>query len=117
MKRYFNKLKEGFLFSVAGFEVMKKELAFQIELAIGIPAIILALVMGFSASEKAVLIASVFLVFVVEIINTAIEKTVDRISTARHTLSKHAKDIASLAVFVSVANAIISWSIICLSYL
>ena len=112
IKRYVNKLKEGFLFSIEGFNVTIKEYAFQIELIFGIPATIFALLSCVSRLEKAVLIFSIFLVFLVEIINTAIEKTVDRISTDRHPLSKKVKDIASFAVFLSVLNTLIIWLII-----
>lgn len=115
VKRYLNKLKEGFKFSFAGFKEVIKEYAFQLELFIGIPAIIFALASRVSTLEKSILILSIFLVFLIEVINTAIEKAVDRISTARHPLSKKVKDIASFAVFLSVLNALIVWGIIYLS--
>ena len=115
MKRYLNKLKEGFRFSFEGSKEVIKEYAFQLELICGIPAIIFALASWVSPLEKAVLIFSIFLVFLIEVLNTAIEKTVDRISTAHHPLSKKVKDIASFAVLLSVLNALIVWGIIYLS--
>ncbi len=59
------------------------------------------------------LIFSVFLVLIVELINTAIEATVDRIGAEQHVLAKHAKDTASAAVFISVIFAAIVWGSIC----
>src|ERR1700678_3214784 len=92
IKKYYMKLKDGFLYSVAGFTVILKELAFQLELIIGLPAIIFALTSDVSYIEKSMLVSSILLVFIAEAINTAIEKTVDRISIAPHPASRKAKD-------------------------
>jgi len=58
---------------------------------------------------RALMIASVFLVLIVELLNSAIEAVVDRISLDQHPLSKRAKDIGSAAVFLSLANVLITW--------
>ena len=55
--------------------------------------------------ERALLVGSLMLVLIVELLNSAIEATVDRISFENHRLAKRAKDIGSAAVMLSLANA------------
>ena len=57
------------------------------------------------------MIASVLLVIIVELLNSAIEATVDRISLENHDLAKRAKDIGSAAVLVSLINVLVVWSL------
>ncbi|MBL8398510.1 MAG: diacylglycerol kinase [Candidatus Accumulibacter sp.] len=57
----------------------------------------------------AMMIGSVLLVLIVELLNSAIEATVDRISMERHPLAKRAKDIGSAAVFIALLNVPIVW--------
>ena len=59
--------------------------------------------------EKLLLIGSVFLVLITEILNSAVERAIDRISFERHELSKEAKDMGSAAVMLSVTLAVIVW--------
>jgi diacylglycerol kinase (ATP) len=61
------------------------------------------------------MIGSVLLALVVELLNAALEATVDRISLERHALAKRAKDIGSAAVMVSLLNAAAIWLLIILS--
>ena len=58
------------------------------------------------------LIGSVLLVLVVELLNSAVEAAVDRISLERHELSKRAKDLGSAAVFISLANVVVVWVLV-----
>jgi len=58
------------------------------------------------------MIGSILLVLVVELLNSAVEAVVDRISLERHELSKRAKDIGSAAVFVSLANVVVVWALV-----
>lgn len=91
------------------------EAAFRYEiyvLAVALPA---AWFLGKSAVERALLIGSVLLVVVVELINSAIETTVDRVSKDRHELSGHAKDLASAAVFASIVLAASVWLVVLLA--
>jgi diacylglycerol kinase (ATP) len=67
--------------------------------------------------ERLALAASLLFVLVVELLNSAIEATVDRISTERHPLSKHAKDTGGAAVLVAVAVAALTWATIVGSWL
>jgi len=75
----------------------------------------LALWLGHTGVERALLIGCLMLVLVVELINSAIEATVDRISFENHRLAKRAKDIGSAAVMLSLVNAGVVWLLIILS--
>ena len=61
---------------------------------------------------KALMIAVVVLVLIVELVNSAVEATVDRISLENHRLAKRAKDIGSAAVFLSLINVAIVWVLV-----
>lgn len=75
----------------------------------------LALWLGHTGVERALLIASLILVLIVELLNSAVEATVDRISFENHRLAKRAKDIGSAAVMLSLVNAGVVWLLIILS--
>lgn len=64
--------------------------------------------------EQALMIATVILVLVVELLNSAIEATVDRVSLESHRLSKRAKDIGSAAVLLALINVVAVWAAILL---
>ena len=70
--------------------------------------------LGESEVEKVLLIVPIFIVLIVEMLNSAIEAAVDRISTERHELSGFAKDVASAAVLLSLIIFLVTWSIILL---
>ena len=74
----------------------------------------LALWLGHSGVERALLIGCLLLVLVVELINSAIEATVDRISFENHRLAKRAKDIGSAAVMLALLNVAVVWFLILL---
>ncbi len=107
------RLWNALFFSIAGFKaIWKTEEAFKQEVIIGIFAIPLALWLGTTYTQKAFLIFSYLLVPIVELLNTAIEVVVDRISLEHHELSKKAKDLGSAAVLTSIICAIIVWTLI-----
>jgi diacylglycerol kinase (ATP) len=74
-----------------------------------------ALWLGQTGVERALLIGCLLLVLIVELLNSAIEATVDRISFENHRLAKRAKDIGSAAVMLALLNAGIVWLLIILS--
>ncbi len=76
---------------------------------IAVPGIIVALLLPVSRLEKLALIASLVLVLIVELLNSAIEAVVDRVSLDRHSLSKNAKDLGSAAVMLSFVLALVTW--------
>lgn len=71
-----------------------------------------ALWLGNSGVERALLIGSLVLVLIVELLNSAVEATVDRISFENHRLAKRAKDLGSAAVMLSLANAGLVWLLV-----
>lgn len=79
----------------------REEAAFRQELALALIVIPLGVWLGHSGVERALLVAPMLLVLVVELLNSAIEATVDRISFEHHALAGLAKDIGSAAVFMS----------------
>jgi diacylglycerol kinase (ATP) len=92
----------------------REELSFRIELAALALAIPLGLYLGRNGVERALLVASVLLVPLVELLNSALEATVDRISLERHPLAKRAKDVAAAAVLISIVNACAVWALVLL---
>jgi diacylglycerol kinase (ATP) len=90
----------------------REEAAFRQELALAVLVIPLGLWLGRNGLERAMLIAPMFLVLVVELINSAIEATIDRIGLERHTLSGLAKDIGSAAVLMSLLLLASVWILI-----
>lgn len=67
-----------------------------------------------SGIGRALMIASVLLVLIVELLNSAIEAAVDRVSLDRHHLSKRAKDIGSAAVLLALINVVLVWGCVLL---
>lgn len=90
----------------------RHERAFRLELAALAVAAPLGWWLGGNGVERALLIGSVLLVLVVELVNSAIEATVDRISLERHDLAKRAKDLGSAAVMLSIVNAALVWLLV-----
>lgn len=90
----------------------KSEHAFRQELLVSIPAVVVAALLPISVLEKLALVVVLALVLIVELLNSAIEAVVDRISLERHPLSKNAKDLGSAAVFLTVTVAAVTWATI-----
>lgn len=90
-------------------DTFRTEAAFRQEVALAVITLPAALWLGTSAPERALLVCVVLLVLVVELLNTAVEKAVDRIGLERHALSARAKDAGSAAVFVALVNAVAVW--------
>jgi diacylglycerol kinase (ATP) len=100
-------------YSFAGFKVaFKKEDAFRQEVLMTLILFPLAIYLSTNAIELVLLIFSTLLVPIVELLNSAIEATVDRISLEEHKLAKRAKDIGSAAVFLSLVNLSAVWLIV-----
>lgn len=107
------RLANAFKYSVAGtLAAFKHEDAFRQEVILSAILIPLAIYYGQTAIEQALMIASVLLIIIVELLNSAVEATVDRISVKHHKLAKRAKDIGSAAVFFSLVNAAVIWFLI-----
>ena len=88
------------------------EHAFRQELGVAIPGIIVASLLPVTLLERVALIAVLILMLITELVNSAIEAVVDRISLDHHELSKNAKDLGSAAVMLAVALAVLTWAVI-----
>ena len=91
---------------------LRLESAFRQECVLGLVLIPLALWLPAQAWEKALLTASVLLVLIVELLNSALEAAVDRYSGEFHPLAGRAKDYASAAVFLSLVNCAAVWALV-----
>jgi diacylglycerol kinase (ATP) len=104
-----NRIFAASRYSIQGLQLAwKTEHAFRQELLVSIPAILAALLLPISRLERLVLIMVLALVVIVELLNSAVEAAIDRISLERHPLSKNAK------VFLTVILAIVTWAVIVL---
>jgi diacylglycerol kinase (ATP) len=104
------RIKNSLYFSLDGLRACYTgEEAFRQEVWLAAVLMPLAILLPISALSTASLIASVLLVMIVEILNSAVEAVVDRISKDHHFLSKKAKDMGSAAVFLSLVNVVIVW--------
>ena len=93
----------------------RTEAAFRQEALLALILIPVGLWLGETAAEKALLAGSLLIVMIIEIVNSAIERVVDRISDERHQLSKEAKDMGSAAVFVALVLVGLVWGVILLT--
>ncbi len=111
LKRVWN----AFFYSMEGFRAAwKHEDAFRQEMVLALVLIPLALLLEHGGLGRAMMIASLLLVLIVELINSAIEATVDRISLENHRLAKRAKDIGSAAVLIALVNVLVVWGLVLL---
>ena len=107
-KSGFKRIFSAVFYSIDGFRAAwKHEHAFRQELMIAVPGIVIALFLPVTA-----LIAVLLLVLIIELLNSAIEAVVDRVSLDRNPLSKNAKDLGSAAVMLAFFLALATWGII-----
>ena len=101
------------LTSLAGLRAAWQiEDAFRQEVLVAAIALPVALLSPASPSGKALMIASILLVLIVELLNSALEAAVDHTSLEQHPLAKRAKDTGSAAVLLSIANAVVVWGLV-----
>jgi diacylglycerol kinase (ATP) len=99
--------------SAAGFQAAwRNEFAFRQEIVVLLFGTILATALKISAFERFVLIGVLVFVLCIELINSALEAVVDRISLERHPLSKNAKDFGSAAVTLAILLAAGAWIVV-----
>ncbi|TFW05575.1 diacylglycerol kinase [Oxalobacteraceae bacterium OM1] len=105
----------AFSYSLQGLKTAwRNEHAFRQELFIVVPGIVIALALPLSPLEKVALIGVLIILLIVELLNSAIEAVVDRISFEHHPLSKNAKDLGSAAVMLTLILAGLTWAVIVL---
>ena len=86
--------------------------AFRQEVLLAVLLGMAAFLVPVSGVERALMLGSLFLVLIVELLNSAVEAVVDRVSLENHNLSKRAKDIGSAAVLVALLNVAVVWGCI-----
>jgi diacylglycerol kinase (ATP) len=101
------------VYSVHGLQsAFRHEEAFRQEVLAAAVLIPIALLLDIRGTGKALMIASVLLVLIVELLNSAVEAAVDRVSLENHQLAKRAKDIGSAAVFIALVNVPVVWALV-----
>src|SRR4051794_19333051 len=111
----FTRMFRAFGVSMKGLSgAFREEAAFRQELALAVVVIPLGLWLGHTGVERALLVAPMLLVLVVELLNSAVEATVDRIGLERHVLAGLAKDIGSAAVLMSFILLATVWALVLL---
>ena len=107
LKRIFNAAG----YSLAGFAAaFKGEAAFRQLVLINVILSPLSFFCDVTRGERALMIAVCLLALIVELLNSAIEAVVDRVSLERHPLSKNAKDMGSAAQFVALTIITVTWA-------
>ena len=107
------RIRRALFHSFAGLaSAFRNESAFRQELALAAVLVLIAAALPATLVQTALLVNSVLLVLVAELLNSAVEATVDRISLDDHALAKQAKDIGSAAVFVSLLGCAVTWGLV-----
>jgi len=108
LRRVFN----AFGYSLAGLRAaLRHEAAFRQELALGLPLMALALWLAPGRWQALAMVGSIVLVWIVELLNSAIEALADAVSVDRHPLLGRAKDLGSAAVMLSLATVVLTWTV------
>lgn len=101
------------LYSLDGFgAAFRHEDAFRQEVLLALVLVPIALAVPAPGTGKAMMVASVLLVLMVELVNSAIESVTDRISLEDHVLAKRAKDMGSAAVMLALINVPVVWLLV-----
>jgi diacylglycerol kinase (ATP) len=104
------RIYHALLYSLSGLRIaFKNEIAFRQELFAFIILTVIAIILPVSPMLKILLILSIASVMIVELLNSAIETIVDKVSPEYSTAAKHAKDMGSSAVFLTIACATVIW--------
>jgi diacylglycerol kinase (ATP) len=111
VRRIWNALR----YSLAGIrDAFRHEDAFRQEVLLAAVLIPVALLLPVGGVGKALMVASVMILLVVELLNSAVEAAVDRVSLENHRLAKRAKDIGSAGVLLAILNLVVVWLLVLL---
>lgn len=111
--RGLTRLLRAFVNSLRGFiGAFREEAAFRQELALAVVVIAAGLWLGRTGIERALLVAPMLLILIVELLNSAVEAAIDRIGPEHHELSGLAKDIGSAAVFAAFLLLVAVWVLV-----
>lgn len=106
----FSRIGQAAKYSLQGLaDAFRREASFRQELILVAILVPVAAVFPFSSVERVLLIGSLLMVLIVELLNSALEATVDRISTEKHLLAGQAKDLGSAAVMLTLLLAAVTW--------
>jgi diacylglycerol kinase (ATP) len=107
------RIQRAFFYSIDGLRAAwAAEAAFRQEVALAIILLPIAALLPATPTQKAILIACIMLVLIVELLNSAVEACIDRISLELHPLAKRAKDIGSAAVLLALTNLVLVWLLV-----
>jgi diacylglycerol kinase (ATP) len=108
-----NRILGALVYSWSGLRIaIQVESAFRQELLLAAILTVILFALPFSAFERLLLAGSIVLVLIVELMNSAVEAAIDRISLDNHHLSKRAKDLGSAAVFLSLSYCAACWMVL-----
>ena len=114
-KSGWQRIWRAMFYSMDGFRAaFKNEHAFRQEIMLCVILLPAAIFLPLAPMERAILIISLLIVLIVELLNSAVEAVVDRVSLDNHELSKRAKDFGSAAVFLSLTIVVVAWGLIAL---
>lgn len=103
----------AFGFSMKGFRAAwQHEAAFRQELMLALVLAPLAFIVAETTIQLALLLLTLFIVLITEILNSAVEAVVDRVSDEHHALAGRAKDMGSAAVFLSLLMTAVIWGLV-----
>ena len=112
-RRSFRNFFSSIRYSVDGFfAAMKHEPSFREDILFALLLTPFAIILPVNAVSTAVMIGSLFIILIVELLNSAIEWTIDYVRPEQHPLAKRVKDMASAAVFLSYLNCLAIWLIL-----
>jgi diacylglycerol kinase (ATP) len=111
-QRSFRNFISSVRYSIDGFfAAVQHEPSFREDLIFAVLLVPFAIFMPVNAVSTALMIASLILILIVELLNSAIEWVIDYLRPERHPLAKRIKDMASAAVFLNYINCIVVWTI------
>ena len=112
-RRSFRNFFASVWYSVEGFfAALRHEASFREDLLFVVILAPFAIILPVNGVSTAIMLGSLFLIIIVELLNSAIEWTIDYISREHHVMAKRAKDMASAAVFLSYVNCLVVWGVI-----
>ncbi|MCW5202223.1 diacylglycerol kinase [Desulfobulbus sp. US1] len=107
------RILKAYTCSIQGLKAaLRHEAAFFQELLLAIIMLPIGLWAGNNSTERAILTGCLFLILIIELLNSALEAVVDRIGLEHHELSGRAKDLGSAAVFLALLNGAVVWLLI-----
>ncbi len=109
------RIVNAFKYSWDGLQAAyRNENAFRQEIVLGAVLLPMAFLLESRMFERSLMIGCILLVIITELLNSAIEAAVDRVSLDHHNLAKRAKDMGSAAVLVSLVNLFVVWLLLLL---